>query len=257
MPILATPYAHFSQDIARAETIRHHANPLVASELRDDLMRAAWMMGVGALDAYFCDAYADLIARTLQAKQIQGSVQIPDKLGNLKVPVLAVIRPSTNENWRWRMTARELIEHHTVLSSDKIRQLFNQFFDDPDKLFGDTSFDDWLLHFDHKQRLFGISRATYRGSQGDARHVARKAAKKVFEKRYERIFKRRHDCIHNCDRPKIALDTSVVMSAVAIEKILYDIRFLVDRCHESLIAGYPQYLTRIGCNGVTRNRVCA
>ena len=188
MAILQTPHAHFGQDIARARMLTDHADALAPSELRNDIMRGAWMMSVGALDAYFCDAYADLVARTLQAKQIQRSVQIPDRLNNLRVPVVAFIRASSNENWRWRVMARELIEDHTVLSIDNIKKLFNQFFGNASKLMGDASFDSWVLHRDHKQRLFGTSRANYRATHNNARSTARKAAKSVFEQRYARIF---------------------------------------------------------------------
>lgn len=257
MPILITPRSHFIEDMARAISLKSHADPLPPSEVRNDIMRAAWMMGVGALDAYFCDAYADLIARTLQAKQIQPTINIPDKQSNLKVPVHALIRAAANENWRWRMTARELIEDHTVLSIEKIKTLLNQFCSETDKLFGEASFDRWVLHRDGKQRLFGISGAAYRATHGQNRHLARKAAKETFSKRYERIFQRRHDCIHNCDRPKVAIDTSTVRSADGVSKVLYDISFLVNRCHEALLANYPQYLTRLGFSGVTRNRVGA
>lgn len=255
MPVLITPKAHFQQDIARASALVAHAVPLSASDVRNDIMRAAWMMGVGALDAYFCDAYADLIARTLQAKQIQPSVTIPDRLGNLKVPVHAIIRTSANENWRWRMTARELIEDHTVLSIDKIKTLLNQFFPENNKLLGESSFDSWVLHREQKQRLFGTSATAYRATQNQVRHQARRSAKEVFHNRYERIFQRRHDCIHNCDRPKVAVDTSIVTSGEGVNKVLYDISFLVNRCHDALVEHYASYLTDLGFSGVTRNRV--
>ncbi len=257
MPILTTPRAHFQEDMARAAALVTHADPLPPSDTRNDVMRAAWMMGVGALDAYFCDAYADLIARTLQAKQIQPAVNIPDKLSNLRVPVHAIIRGAGNENWRWRMTARELIEDHTVLSIEKIKSLLNQFFSEGNKLFGESSFDSWILHGEHKQRLFGISRPAYRATQNQARHQARKAAKEVFQDRYERIFQRRHDCIHNCDRPKVAVDSSIVTSGGGVSKVLYDISFLVNRCHDALGAHYSGYLANMGFSGVTRNRVGA
>jgi hypothetical protein len=57
-----TALAHFSEDLARARAIVAHADPLpqtTESEglLRSDLLRGAWMFAVGALDAYFCDAY--------------------------------------------------------------------------------------------------------------------------------------------------------------------------------------------------------
>jgi hypothetical protein len=58
---------HFHQDIARARAIVAHTHPLphaTAPEelLRFDLLRSAWMFAAGALDAYFCDPYTDLVA---------------------------------------------------------------------------------------------------------------------------------------------------------------------------------------------------
>jgi hypothetical protein len=62
--VAATALQHFQEDIARAKAIVMHANPLpptnaVEQLLRSDLLRSAWMFAVGALDAYFCDAYTD------------------------------------------------------------------------------------------------------------------------------------------------------------------------------------------------------
>jgi hypothetical protein len=67
------------------------------------------------------------------------------------------------------------------------------------------------------------------------------------------IFQRRHDCIHNCDRPKVALQS---VSDVAVEKKLYDIEFLVSRCQEAFLSEFPEYLRLCGFGAVTRNRVC-
>ena len=69
----ATAFSHFQQDIGRARAIVAHADPLphgtpAEQLLRSDLLRSAWMFGVGALDAYFCDAYTDIVAATIIAK---------------------------------------------------------------------------------------------------------------------------------------------------------------------------------------------
>ena len=61
----ATALQHFREDIARAKAIVSHAAPLPLSTggeklLRSDLLPSAWMFAVGALDAYFCDAYTDI-----------------------------------------------------------------------------------------------------------------------------------------------------------------------------------------------------
>jgi len=90
--MLETAKQHFDEDIQRASRLLDHAGTLAAGLLQDDVLRSVWMMTVGACDAYFCDAYADLIARTLRAKDVQPAVQLPDRLNNLRVPVIAVIR---------------------------------------------------------------------------------------------------------------------------------------------------------------------
>lgn len=255
MTALITAKQHFAEDIDRAEALRTHAADLPCSLIRDDIMRSAWMMGVGALDAYFCDAYADLIARTLQAKQQQPEVEIPDRLSNLRLPVIAVIRASSNEGWRWRLAARELIEDHTVLSIERIKKLFNHFFRKQYKLFGSHSFDSWLLHAEHRRRLFGIDKGEFRKTEGSQKQTARSKSIEHFEDRYQTIFQRRHDCIHNCDRPKIALDRNTIENGDSVEKILDDVRFLVNRCHEALEEEFPIYLQNLGFSGITRNRV--
>ncbi len=255
MPILATARQHFGQDMARARELRQHATQQAGGELRNDVMRAAWMMGVGASDAFFCDAYADLIARTLQAKQLQPTVALPDRLLNLKVPVISVVRGAATDNWRWRMAARALIEDQSVLSLESIKKLFNQFCRQQHKLFADQCFDGWILHPESRQRLFGLTATNYRPLTGNARHTARKTASERFEGRFDDIFQRRHDCIHNCDRPKVAINQRHVTSDTYVSKVLDDIDFLVARCHEALLAQFPVFIRDLGFSGVTRNRV--
>lgn len=255
MPILTTPRLHFNEDLDRSQNIFSHSKTLPNGLLRDDIVRASWMMAVGAADAFFCDAYADLIARSLQAKQIETAIPIPDRLLNLKVPVISVIRTSSTDNWRWRMAARELIEDETVLSLDRIRKLFNQFFRDNNKLFRETSFDSWILHSQSKQRLFGITATAYRHLSGKPLNDARKLALNHFEDRFKMIFQRRHDCIHNCDRPKSAINSKHITSPVFAPRIIEDIDFLVSRCHEAFINEFPVYLTNLGFSPGTRNRV--
>jgi len=124
MAILETAFRHFQEDMARARELLVHASNQQAGLLADDVIRAAWMMGVGACDAYFSDAYADLITRTLRAKDLEPTKDLPNRFNNLKLPVSAFIRQPTG-GWRWRMAARELIESENVLSIGKIASLFN------------------------------------------------------------------------------------------------------------------------------------
>src|ERR1700688_129530 len=106
MPAIALQY--FTDDIARAEAIRAHANALptgTAAEqlLRSDLLRSSWMFAIGALDAYFCDAYTDLVAASVSSKRRQSAINLPDWFCEIKFPIRAILEDYTNENWRWRM----------------------------------------------------------------------------------------------------------------------------------------------------------
>jgi hypothetical protein len=210
------------------------------------------MMAVGACDAYFSDAYADLISRALRAKDLEPAIGIPDRLNNLKVPVTAILREARG-GWRWRMAARELMEDQNVLSLEKIRALFNHFFRKGHKLLNQDTIGSWILHRDAKSRLFGLTATRYRALLPVDKADAKKASLEQFEEHFNGIFQRRHDCIHNCDRPRVALQT---ISLVTVEKTTADIEFLVCRCHEALVDEFPEYLRTLRFGASTRNQVC-
>lgn len=256
--VLQTAKKHFSEDLRRARAILEHAKKKTAGLLKDDLCRSAWMFGVGSLDAYFSDAYADLVARTLRAKQKEPKVEIPNRLENLKVPAITVIDPDPKDGWRWRMAARALIEEDNVLSLEKVRSLFNQFFlDENNKLFSHSRIETWINDPASTARLFGITKAKFGAiPAGKDKNKAIKNAKSHMEdKRFKKVFQRRHDCIHNCDRPRSAPQNPIDPGTVA--NALRDIEFLVSRCHVALVAEYPKYLKELGFNATTRNQVGA
>jgi hypothetical protein len=110
-----------------------HANSLprgtvVEQSLQSDLQRGAWMFAVGALDAYFCDAYTDLIAATVSSKSRQPSIILSEFFYDVRFPVRAILEEYANPNWRWRMAARKMMERENVLSLATIQSLFNKFF---------------------------------------------------------------------------------------------------------------------------------
>ena len=248
---LATAERHFREDIDRAKQLVRHADGLPGGKIKDDILRSSWMICVGASDAYFCDAYADLIARTLRAKDLEPAVALPERLGNLHVPVTAVLREAGG--WRWRMAARELIERENVLSVDQIKALFNHFFRKNTKIMNPSTIEPWILHVHSKQRLWGRSKSDYRAlPDAAAKAIAREKAVKKFKERMSYIFQRRHDCIHNCDRPKTALQP---ISKTSATKAIEDIEFLVLRCHEAFLVEYPVYLSGCGFSAATRNAV--
>ena len=122
----ATALQHFTEDIAgqghrdRCCTASH-ATP---SEklLRSDLLRIAWMFAVGSLDAYFCDAYTDIIAVTASSKSPQAAIILPEWVYEVKFPLRAILEEYDNENWRWRMAARKMMERENVINLAAVRR---------------------------------------------------------------------------------------------------------------------------------------
>ena len=252
----STARKHFNEDIARARAIVDHARPLrhrrpATALLRDDILRSAWMASVGAMDAYFCDAYADILARLFRAKNMQATIELTNSVQQIDLPVSAVFaQTNVRENWKWRLAARGLIEKDNVLSMGKIKQLFNPFLRNGHKIFDKSMLEDWILVRRAAQRLVGISATDYRRLAPNAKDSARKLARKKATAYYDSICQRRHDCIHNCDRPKMSLQRISVSSA---EKVNTDIKLLVSTCDEHFETEFNHYLRTVGASGVTRN----
>jgi hypothetical protein len=117
----ATALQHFDADIARARAILAHADPLPRTNaaeqlLRSDLLRSAWMFAVGAMDAYFCDAYTDVVAATASSKSRQPAITLPEWAYDIRIPIRAVLEEYDYANWRWRMAARKMMEREHVIS---------------------------------------------------------------------------------------------------------------------------------------------
>ena len=61
------------------------------------------------------------------------------------------------------------------------------------------------------------------------------------------IFQRRHDCIHNCDRPKIAPQALALGGTVL--KVIEDVDFLVLRCDEHINSEFRAFLAGVSARG--------
>jgi hypothetical protein len=77
---------------------------------------------------------------------------------------------------------------------------------------------------------------------------ARKQAIEQFKDRFGAIFQRRHDCIHNCDRPRMSPQP---LQGEPVRKVIQDVEFLVFRCNEHIDAEFRQFLIGIGCSATT------
>ena len=244
-----TAFHHFQQDIGRARAIVAHADPLAqgtAAEqlLRGDLWRSAWMFGVGALDAYFCDAYTDIVAATIIAKSRHAALALPDFFHDIRFPVRAILEPYANNlNWRWRMAARKMMERENVLNLATVQTLFNKFFRNGQRFFRDV-LPAWIVHPESRRRVFGITAARFNALPANLRGQVVADAQGRLEERFREIFQRRHDCIHNCDRPRTKPQP---LTAADAGDALVDVDFLVRRCDEHINAEFRQFLLGTGC----------
>ncbi len=249
----ATALQHFQEDIARARAIVAHAEPLPRTNsaeqlLRSDLLRSAWMFAVGALDAYYCDAYTDVVAATASSMSRQPGITLPDWVYDIRFPIRAVLEKYDNTNWRWRMAARKMMERENVISLSAIQTLFNKFFRKGHRFFRDL-LDAWISRPGAKIRLFGVSRVDYLAMTDADKNKARENANDQLEDRFRAIFQRRHDCIHNCDRPRVS--PQPLDKGGTVLKVIQDVDYLVHRSDEHITAEFRQFLDGVGCTATT------
>jgi hypothetical protein len=246
-----TAITPFREDIARAKALVAHAKSLPSTtnlekSLRDDILRSGWMFAVGAMDAYFCDAYTDLITATLQSKSYESAILLPDFVGKVKIPVTAVlVNYPVRQNWKWRMAAREMMADQNALQIKIIKSWFNHFCRHNRKLFRDV-IPVWIVKPGATARLFGIAPANYTPADQDA-------ANEVLLRRFEYIVQRRHDCIHTCDRP--ANQPQPVNSAGTVANVIKDIEFIVEQSDPHIDAEFRTWLLGCGFSTVTVNQV--
>jgi hypothetical protein len=163
----------------------------------------------------------------------------------LRFPVRAILEPYANNiNWRWRMAARKMMERENVLSLAAVQALFNKFFRNGQKFFRDL-LPAWVAHPDGRRRVFGITAARFNALQPNLRRQAVADAQGRMEERFREIFQRRHDCIHNCDRPRVK--PQPLAAADVVQRVLEDIEFLVRRCDEHINLEFRQFLLSTGC----------
>lgn len=81
------------------------------------------------------------------------------------------------------------------------------------------------------------------------KHTARENANDHLEDRFQAIFQRRHDCIHNCDRPRVS--PQPLDKGGTVLRVIQDVEFLVNRCDEHITSEFRQFLVGVGCSAAT------
>ncbi len=257
--MIGTPKKHFDADIKRAEAIVGHAKRLPHEQeaeklLRDDILRSAWMFAVGAMDAYFCDAYISLVVRSLRAKALQpAGIDLPVFVKGIQVPVGAILaKYAVRTNWTWRMALRNKMEFDNILKLSKVQQLFNPFLRKDETLIRKV-IDRWIRSPNATARVFGRSPNSYIALSSKSQRKALEDIEEKVEERFKSIIQRRHDCIHNCDRPKSR--PQYVRSPGTVLNVVRDIVFLVENFNGHVDSEFSVFLDGIGCTGATKNKL--
>src|SRR4051794_16471217 len=106
----STAKRHFDDDFGRARRLCEEATTTSEEPLQFDLARCAVAFGVGALDAYLCDAFVDSLARTMKLCR-RDERSLPSGYAKLAMPAGPLLSSyKSRPNWGLRMAARALME---------------------------------------------------------------------------------------------------------------------------------------------------
>lgn len=218
--------------------------------LRSDILRSAWMFTVGALDAYFCDAYTWVVGGTLIAKDREKSIVLPNKLLDISLPVAAYLEHyQSRQRWRWRMAARRMMDDKNMLNLSAVEKTFKPFLPATHKIYHDVVIA-WLTACPAKNRVFGITRTVFTSQSRKQLNADRQKFIDAMRERFDDvIFQRRHDCIHNCDRPKISPQR--MDRAGTVLNVVRDVEFLAARFNDHLDQYFPEFLRSLGFTPAT------
>jgi hypothetical protein len=245
-----TAFQHFSQDIARATALVDHADALpdgTAAErlLRSDIFRTGWMFATGALDAYLCDAYTWVVGGTLIAKDINPAIELPAKLMDISLPVAAYLEHyQIRDRWRWRMAARRMMDERNMLNLGAVEATFRPFLPNGQKIYHDVVVA-WVTAAAAKERIFGITPAAFGALTPQQKNGRRQFFIDAMRARFDDVIvQRRHDCIHNCDRPRVAPQR--LDRAGTVKNVIRDVSFFGERFNTHLDIQFRIFLRGLG-----------
>lgn len=173
--------------------------------LVEDVRMSSVALAVGALDAYFCDAYVDCLTAVLKA-YTRGLWQgaLPSAYFNQQLPA-GVVLDSSRENhslWALRMAARKIMERDNMLSIRELKNYFNGILPASHKLWAGLI--DSLIAYNLKD-LTKFTKPDTDKLSGKDLEKAKKAATETFQIRLSETVQYRHDWAHNCGRPRQAI----------------------------------------------------
>jgi hypothetical protein len=226
---LRTPRKHFNEDIDRAHDMirlsKSMDNEAAGERLVHDVRLSAVALAVGAMDAYFSDAYVDCLTSVLRA-YIHGKWQgdLPPAYAKRELPAREVLDSSRQNRplWSLRMATRTIMERDNMLSIARISDQFNGILPPTQKLW--VGLINKLIAIDSK-RFTGTTPSELSQLSGKDLEKKKKKAIYLFQERIKNTVQFRHDWAHNCGRPKSAIQKLTYNQAAAR---VQEIRTLVE-----------------------------
>lgn len=254
-----TAFQHFTEDIDRADKLVALADPMPQATaadklIRSDVLRSGWMFAAGALDAYLCDAYTWVVGGTLIAKDREPSLTLPSKflktLSGISLPVASYLgNYQTRDRWRFRMAARRMMDDKNMLNLGAVENSFNPFLPSGNKLYHNVIVN-WVTVTTAKKRIFNVTPAAFSALSPQQKAGNSSNYTNAMKKRFDEvIFQRRHDCIHNCDRPKVSPQS--LGSSGTVKNVIRDVQFFADGLNSHLSAQFPVFLRSLGFSAQT------
>jgi hypothetical protein len=160
-------------------------------------------MAVGALDAYFCDAYADCLASVFQAfhrKDKRLLDGVPKKYLATKLPAEALLTRTYTRRplWAVRMAAREHVKKMNMLDVEELSSFLNPNLPEGEQLWASVM----------RQIIKDTSKDFTGTTPTDAASISDKQLNSAIgsmKHGLKWMIQLRHDWAHNCGRPKYAI----------------------------------------------------
>jgi hypothetical protein len=169
---------------------------------------------------------------------------------DISLPVSAYLgHYKTRDRWRWRIAARRMMDDRNMLNLTAVETAFKPFLPIGQKLYHDVIVP-WVANAAAKERIFGITPASFAALTPQQRNGQCQIYIDGMKERFhEVIFQRRHDCIHNCDRPRVSPQR--LDRAGTVQNVIRDVNFFAERLNGHLDAQFPQFLHGLGFSAAT------
>lgn len=204
--VAATSYGkHFVDDVGRARAILDLAKRNdVKEDVKRDLRLSAIALAVGAMDAYFCDAYSDCLASVFQAANRNNprlKEGVPEAYCRVELPAGALLAKTHAKRplWAIRIAAKKYMDKRNMLEVDFFSSALNPILPKEKQL--------WRSAMPEIMKRTNKDLTGVESKRADSLGINElKAAIGKMKKELKKLVQLRHNWIHNCGRRRYAIE---------------------------------------------------